>query len=64
MIESNIFCNHDHRTGSSWTVIEVWYTQADIIEALISISRYLDDLLKIDNLYFEQMVCQVYKKNS
>ena len=26
--------------------------QADIIEAFNSISRYLDDLLNIDNLYF------------
>ena len=30
--------------------------QADIIEA----SRYLDDLLNIDNPYFEQMVGQMY----
>ena len=34
--------------------------QTDIIEALNSISRYLDDLLNIDNLYFEQMVGQIY----
>ena len=32
--------------------------QADI-EALNSISRYLDDLLNIDNPYFEQMVGQI-----
>ena len=25
-----------------------------------STSRYLDDLLNIDNLYFEQMVGQIY----
>ena len=30
--------------------------QTDIIEAFNSISRYLDDLLNIDNPYFEQMV--------
>ena len=30
--------------------------QADIIEAFNSTSRYLDDLLNIDNPYFEQMV--------
>ena len=30
--------------------------QAEIIEAFISTSRYLDDLLNIDNLYFEGMV--------
>ena len=29
--------------------------QADIIEAFNSTSRYLDDLLNIDNIYFEQM---------
>ena len=30
--------------------------QPDIIEAFNSTSRYLDDLLNIDNPYFEQMV--------
>ena len=30
--------------------------QADIIEAFNSSSRYLDDLLSIDNIYFNQMV--------
>ena len=34
--------------------------QADIIEALNSTSRYLDDLLIIDNPYCEQMVGQIY----
>ena len=34
--------------------------QNDIIEAFNSTSRYLDDLLKIDNPYFEQMVGQIY----
>ena len=34
--------------------------QTDIIEAFNSISRYLDDLLNIDNPYFEQMVGQIY----
>ena len=29
--------------------------QADIIEAFNSTSRYLDDLLNIDNIYFDQM---------
>ena len=32
----------------------------DIVEAFNSISRYLDDLLNIDNPYFEQMVGQIY----
>ena len=34
--------------------------QTDSIEALNSTSRYLDDLLDIDNPYFEQMVGQIY----
>ena len=34
--------------------------QADIIEAFNSTSRYLDDLLNIDNSYFEQMVGKIY----
>ena len=34
--------------------------QAGIIEAFNSTSRYLDDLLNIDNIYFEQMVDRIY----
>ena len=34
--------------------------QTDIIETFNSTSRYLDDLLNIDNPYFEQMVGQIY----
>ena len=34
--------------------------QADVIEAFDSTSRYLDDLLNIDNPYFEVMVNQIY----
>ena len=34
--------------------------QADIIKAFNSTSRYLDDLLNIDNPYFEGMVNQIY----
>ena len=43
-----------------------WYerdsddNQADIIEALNSTSRYLDDILNIDNPYFEGTVNQIY----
>ena len=40
------FLNHDN--------------QADVIEAFNSTSRYLDDLLNIDNPYFEGMVNQIY----
>ena len=34
--------------------------QADIIEAFNSASRYLDDLLNIDSIHFEQMVNRLY----
>ena len=38
--------------------------QADIIMAFNSTSRYLDDLLNIDNIYFDQMVDRIYPTNS
>ena len=34
--------------------------QTDIIEAFNSTSRYLDDLLNIDNPYFERIIGQIY----
>ena len=34
--------------------------QADVVEAFHSTSRYLDDLLNIDNPYPVQMVSQIY----
>ena len=34
--------------------------QAEIIEAFNSTSRYLDELLNIDNHYFEGMVSRIY----
>ena len=34
--------------------------QADFIEAFNSTSRYLDNLLNIDNIYFDQMVDRIY----
>ena len=34
--------------------------QADVIKASNSTSRYLEDLLNIDNPYFEGMVNQIY----
>ena len=33
---------------------------AEVIEAFNSTSRYLDDLLNIDNTYFDGMVNQIY----
>ena len=38
--------------------------QAAIIDAFNSTSRYLDDLLNIDNVYFDQMVDRIYLLNS
>ena len=35
-------------------------TQTDIIEAFNYISRYLDNLLNIDNPYFDKKVSQIY----
>ena len=34
--------------------------QADIIDAFNTTSRYLDDILKINNVYFDNMVSQIY----
>ena len=36
------------------------FKQAEIIEAFKSTSRYMDDLLNIDNPYFEGMVNRIY----
>ena len=35
-------------------------TQSDIIEAFNSTSRYLDDLLNIENKFFDSMVNHIY----
>ena len=34
--------------------------QADVIDALNTTSRYLDDILNIYNVYFDNMVSQIY----
>ena len=34
--------------------------QADIIDALNNTSRYLDDILNINNVYFDNTVSQIY----
>ena len=38
--------------------------QAGINEAFNSTSRYLDDLLNINNIYFDQTVDRIYLQNS
>ena len=34
--------------------------QADVIEAFNTTSRYLDDILNINNVYSDKMVSQIY----
>ena len=34
--------------------------QADIIDAFNTTSRYLDDILNINNVYFDNMESQIY----
>ena len=34
--------------------------QADVIYAFNTTSRYLDDILNINNVYFDKMVSQIY----
>ena len=35
-------------------------TQADVFDAFNTTSRYLDDILNFNNVYFENMVSQIY----
>ena len=34
--------------------------QADIIDAFNTTSRYLDNILNIDNVYFDTIISQIY----
>ena len=34
--------------------------QADIVDAFNTTSRFLDDILNINNIYFDNMVSQIY----
>ena len=34
--------------------------QADVFDAFSTTSRYLDDILNINNVYFDNMVSQIY----
>ena len=34
--------------------------QADVIDAFNTTSKYLDDILNINNVYFDNMVSQIY----
>ena len=34
--------------------------QADVIDAFNTTSRYLDDILNVNNVYFDNMISQIY----
>ena len=36
------------------------HKQADIVDAFNTTSRYLDDILNIDNVYFGNIISQIY----
>ena len=55
LVQFFLFC---HERDFMLSLSDIY--QTDIIEAFDSTSRYLDDLLNIDNPYFEQIVGQIY----
>ena len=40
--------------------LSIYYQQADRIDAFNTVSRCLDDILNINNVYFDNMVSQIY----
>ena len=48
------------RETSCCLFVTILFNQADLYETFNSTSRYLDDLLNIDNPYFEKMISQIY----
>ena len=40
--------------------LSIYDQQADRIDAINTVSRYLDDILNINNFYFDNMVSQIY----
>ena len=67
--ERVFFASKEHKKYNSWTCQKV--TEAliylldnngiyDMIDAFNSTSRYLDDVLNIDNIHFELMVHRIY----
>ena len=40
--------------------LSIYDQQADRIDAFNTVSRYLDDILNINNVYFDNMVSQIY----
>ena len=57
------FCSNtstDKLEKMQYRAVRLVFKQAEIIEALKSTSRYLDDLLNIDSPYLEDMVNRIY----
>ena len=50
-----LFCNERDSTMSNFDD-----KQADVIDAFNTTSRYTDDILNISNVYFDNMVSQIY----
>ena len=46
--------------GTLWCLSLSDDEQADVIDAFNTTSRYLDDILNINNVYFDNMVGQIY----
>ena len=40
--------------------LSIYDKQADRIDVFNTVSRYLDDILNINNVYFDNMVSQIY----
>ena len=58
--QKRILVSHSKR---AFGVLVIWVlreNQADIIETFDAMFRYLDNLLNIDNIYFDQMVGRIY----
>ena len=57
---NNMIVHLGKKFSITYVFTRVYFNQAEIIEAYKSTSRYLDDLLNIDNPYFEGMVNRIY----
>ena len=49
------------KSDSDLILIQTAENQSEIIEAFSSTSRYLDDLLNIDNTYFDGLISRIYR---
>ena len=59
MSEQNWGCL-DKMSEVNFSPAETLDKQADVIDAFNTISRYLNDILNINNVYFDNMVSQIY----